>query len=103
MHLLKAITVSVGWLSGSAAGIGLVLYALGYLITRAQLNVLGIESFVTYRSDEFIQEGSKFLIFVGGVVIDMLFAVLAFALILVVGGLLVYLPLRAWGGRLLTA
>lgn len=101
MHLLKAITVSAGWLSGSAAGIGLVLYAWGYLITRSQLNLLGIESFVAYSSDQFVQEGSKFLIFVGGLVIDMLFAILAFALVLVAIGLLVYVPLRAWGGRLL--
>jgi hypothetical protein len=100
MHLLKAITVSAGWLSGSAAGIGLVLYAWGYLITRSQLNLLGIESVVTYSGDQFVQEGSKFLIFVGGVVIDMLFAILAFALVLAAAGALVFIPLRAWGGRL---
>lgn len=95
MNLLKSVTLAIGWLSGSLAGLGAILYAFGYLITRAQLNLLGIEGLLAYSTDHFIQEGAKFVIVVAELIIRVLL-VLALIVFLVRGS--VYLLLRARAG-----
>ncbi|HEY6874045.1 MAG TPA: hypothetical protein VI298_15075 [Geobacteraceae bacterium] len=62
MNILKEITTFIGWLSGSLAGIAAIFYACGYLITKAQLHLLGIGSFISYSRDQYIQEGAKFVV-----------------------------------------
>lgn len=49
------------WLGGSLAGITAVLYACGYLVTRAHLRMLGLYGLIDFNNDYFLQEGSKFL------------------------------------------
>jgi len=65
VKLLRGIAVAVGWLSGSLAGISAVVYACGYLITRAQLHLFGVSGFFPLSADHFMQEGAKFLVVIG--------------------------------------
>ena len=60
MNLFKEMAKFVGWLSGSLAGLGAILYAFGYLITRAHLHLLGIS--LDYRNEHYMQEGAKFFL-----------------------------------------
>lgn len=50
------------WIGGSFVGITAVLYACGYLVTRAHMSMLGLYGFVTFDKDHFLQEGAKFLL-----------------------------------------
>ncbi len=65
MNLFKGVAIFIGWLTGSLAGIGAILYACGYLVTRAQLNLLGLYGFFEYSNEHFLQEGAKFFIVLG--------------------------------------
>ena len=49
------------WVGGSLAGITALLYACGYLVTRAHMTMLGLHGLVEYGNDHFLQEGAKFL------------------------------------------
>jgi hypothetical protein len=62
MELLRLIGKFIAWLTGSLAGIAAVLYACGYLVTRAHLNFLGLYGLFEYSNEHFIQEGGKFLL-----------------------------------------
>ena len=61
MSLLKGIAAFSGWLTGALAGVGAILYALGYLVTRAHLNFLGVSGLFDQNSFFFVQEGAMFL------------------------------------------
>lgn len=50
------------WLGGSLAGITALLYACGYLVTRAHLHMLGLYGFVEFENEHFLQEGAKFFL-----------------------------------------
>jgi hypothetical protein len=63
--LFKGIAAFIGWLASSLAGLGAILYAIGYLITAAQLHLLGIAPLVTYGHEHYLQEGGNFFIAVG--------------------------------------
>ncbi len=63
--LFKGIAAFIGWLASSLAGLGAILYAIGYLITAAQLHLLGIGPLVTYSHEHYLQEGGNFFIAVG--------------------------------------
>jgi hypothetical protein len=66
MNIFRGVAVFVGWLTGSLAGIGVILYVFGYLITIAQLHLLGLDAqFFGYGNPHYIQEGGKFLISLG--------------------------------------
>ena len=56
---------TIAWLSGSVAGIGAIFYAFGYLITLANLNMLGLDP-LAFRYDPtfYIQRGASFLLLV---------------------------------------
>lgn len=66
--LPQAINIAAGikgfilWIGASLAGITAVLYACGYLVTRAHLHMLGLYGFVEFNSDHFLQEGAKFFL-----------------------------------------
>jgi hypothetical protein len=96
MKLLRGIAVALGWLSGSLAGIGAVVYACGYLITRAQLHLFGVSGFFPLSADHFMQEGAKFLVVIGQRAIETLLGVVAFALVVLAVFLVVWLPLMRW-------
>lgn len=62
MNLLKGIAAFSGWLTGALAGVGAILYALGYLVTRAHLNFLGVSGLFDQSNFFFVQEGAMFLL-----------------------------------------
>jgi hypothetical protein len=52
----------ITWLAGSVAGIGAILYALGALVTLANLHMLGLPAIDFHHPSEFyIEEGGLFL------------------------------------------
>lgn len=65
MNLFKGITVFVGWVTSSLAGIAAILYACGYLITQAQLRSLGLSGILERSPDDYLQEGASFFIGLG--------------------------------------
>jgi hypothetical protein len=62
MSLFKAIALFIGWLTSSLAGIGAILYACGYLISRAQLGSLGLSGILERPADFYLQEGARFFV-----------------------------------------
>jgi hypothetical protein len=62
MNPFKGVTFFVGWLTSSLAGIGAILYACGYLIARAQLNLLGLFGSFEYSHEYYLREGGKFFV-----------------------------------------
>jgi hypothetical protein len=90
MDLFKGIAVFVGWLTTSLAGIAAIFYACGYLVVRAQLNMLGLFGLFEYPREHYLQEGGKFFVAVTGMLIGkllprmvMMLYVLAFVSIIV--------------------
>src|SRR6476659_1838473 len=67
-ELPEAINIAAGikgfilWIGGSLGGITALLYACGYLVTRAHLHMLGLYGFVEFNSNHFLQEGAKFFL-----------------------------------------
>lgn len=104
MSLLRATTVFIGWLSGSLAGIGALLYACGYLVTRAHLHLLGIDGFLTSSNERFIQQGANFVAITGELLIAKVLGLLQIFLVLAIVPVLVYVLVsrrrRRRGGRL---
>jgi len=96
VKLLRGIAAGLGWLSGSLAGVGAIVYACGYLITRAQLHLFGVSGFFPLGADHFMQEGSKFLVVIGQRTIETLLGVVAFAVAAIVVLMVVWLPLMRW-------
>ena len=90
MSLLKTITVSIGWLSGSLAGLGAILYAFGFLVTRAQSRLLGIEGVLSYGPDVVVHEGALFVLVVGRYLLN---TTLALTLAAILVSAVVYLAL----------
>jgi hypothetical protein len=52
----------IGWLTGSIAGIGAILYAVGYITTQTHLSLLGVDSFLQYGNDFYLRKGGNFFI-----------------------------------------
>jgi hypothetical protein len=105
--LTKAVAVFIGWLSGSLGGIAAILYACGYLLTIAQLNMLGLSGLVAYGHEHYLEEGGRFLIAVTGqigeIVLNLLLlaGVVCLPLLLLLGGCYVFrrASLAALGSR----
>lgn len=91
MNLTKGIALFIGWLSGSLAGIGAILYACGYLLTSAQLHMLGLSGLVNYGHERYVEEGGRFLIAVMGLLGEILLN------LLITGGFLALLVLLVIG------
>jgi hypothetical protein len=90
MGLLKRTTVFIGWLSGSVAGLGALLYAAGYLVTRAHLHLLGLDRLLVPGNERFIEEGANFFLVTGQILIHDCLSLVALAVALVLIGLVVY-------------
>jgi hypothetical protein len=97
VNLLRTVGVFIGWLTGSLAGLGAILYTCGYLVTRAHLNMLGLYGLFEYEAEHFVQEGAKFSIVVGYSIAEIAL-VLAIPVIMLSGfALVVVLGLRRIG------
>ncbi len=58
---LRSLGAALAWLSGSVAGIGAVFYACGYLVTLANLQMLGLDLMAfRYEPASYIQLGGNF-------------------------------------------
>jgi hypothetical protein len=90
VNLLKGIAAFSGWLTGALAGVGAILYALGYLVTRAHLNFLGVSGLFDQSNFFFIQEGAMFLLDVAVIIARTLLPIVVvlgiIAAVLVVAG-----------------
>jgi hypothetical protein len=84
--ILESFKAFLLWIGGSLAGITALLYACGYLVTRAHMSMLGLHGLVEYGNDHFLQEGAKFVLAAGYDVlrVSVTFVVMAGAVILVV-------------------
>jgi hypothetical protein len=60
LSLVRTIAAFVGWLTGALAGVGAILYSLGYLIFSAHLKFLGVSGILDENGVHFIQEGGVF-------------------------------------------
>jgi len=59
---IRALGTSIAWLSGSVVGVSAIFYAFGYLITLANLHLLGFDLLAfQYDSTFYIARGANFL------------------------------------------
>jgi|GEM_PF-5837399 len=88
MGFVKRFGLFVGWLSGSAAGVAALLYALGFLVTLGNLNLLGINFFlIGFEPVFYISRGANFILY------------LAFELghfLIILAPLVVIIPILNW-------
>jgi hypothetical protein len=91
MSLLKGLTVFIGWLSGSVAGIAALLYACGYLVTRAHLNLLGVDELLVSSNERVMQQGAHFFAVTGELLIKKLLGFLELGLLLAIPAVVLYL------------
>lgn len=91
MNILKAVAKFIGWLSGSLAGIGAILTVFGYLITIANLRLLGLDVLIlNYDAQYYLRRGGNFFFYVVGLSEKVLLPLLAITLVLSVLCLLLY-------------
>jgi hypothetical protein len=88
-------------LGGALAGISAMLYASGYLVTRAHLSLLGLYGLIDFNNDYILQEGAKFfLVTAYSAGRDMVLPALALltlaAILLILLGLLLRARTRRW-------
>lgn len=81
MIISKETMETIVWLAGSLAGFSGIVYGFGYLIIRTNLNVLGFDAPLTYSTDNYLEEGGKFLFAA---------AILVVERVLLVGGVLAF-------------
>lgn len=62
MNLLKEAAKFIGWLAGSIAGISAILGAFGFIIHRSQMHLLGLDAFMEFDTEFYVQEGAKFIV-----------------------------------------
>ncbi|OPY85878.1 MAG: hypothetical protein A4E72_01820 [Syntrophus sp. PtaU1.Bin208] len=79
MDLFKGIAIFVGWLTSSLAGIVAIFYSCGYLVVRAQLNMLGLFGLFEYPKEHYLQEGGKFFVAVASMLVGKLLTSLVYA------------------------
>lgn len=64
MNLLASIGKLVAWLGGSLAAISAIFYTFGYLITLANLQMLGLDTVVLgFDPDFYVQRGGRFFLY----------------------------------------
>jgi hypothetical protein len=69
--LVGSLTGAIGWFASSLGVIGALLYACGYLISVAQLHLLGLGRVMTYGHDYYVQEGGLFFVGISSIVATM--------------------------------
>lgn len=62
MAFFKGLALFIGWITGSFAGIGVILCACGYLVTRAQLRTLGLLGLFEHGPDYYLQKGANLVL-----------------------------------------
>src|SRR6266567_7878283 len=99
MYVLKQVGLTFGWLSGALAGIGAFLYCFGYLITAADLHLLGLDVFIfSYNPSFYISRGTTFFGYQLLTINDFLLRLAPeFIPLLLVG--VFYVSIRRWLGR----
>lgn len=87
-------------LGGALAGITAILYACGYLVSRAHLSMLGLYGLIDFSHDYILQEGAKFfLVTAYSVGRDMVLPLLAILTPIALIGIVLGLRLRATAAR----
>jgi hypothetical protein len=82
--LAGGVVGAVAWLASALGVFGALLYACGYLISVAQLHLLGLGRLMSYGHDYYVQQGGSFLADLGST-----FAIVAEPFSLIVIGLAV--------------
>jgi hypothetical protein len=104
MSILIESAKFIGWLSGSLAGIVAILTACGYLITTANLHLLGLDLlFIDYGTEFYVRRGGNFIFFLVSVLMRrILLPLLVIAVPAAAGCFLIYLTVRhkSWFQRL---
>jgi hypothetical protein len=62
INLVAGARAFIVGLGGALAGITAILYACGYLVTRAHLSLLGLYGLIDFSNDYILQEGAKFFL-----------------------------------------
>lgn len=96
MKLLRDTAKFIAWLSGSIAGIGAMLYLLGYLVVISHLYRYGIGPLPGYDHRLYLEHGGRFLLDLLNVHLLPPLLVLSLAIILV---LALIALLRGWAQR----
>lgn len=107
MNVFKEITAILGWLSGSLAGVAAGLFACGYLIKRAHLNLLGISALFSFTEEQYMQEGTRFVAEMADLLARIALPLLMLAIIVLAAGFLLWRtwlrrrlnPMTAWLAR----
>lgn len=79
MSLFRETAKFIAWLTGSLAGIAAIFYACGYILTRSNLRLLGLQDLLAYDYQYYLQEGADFflkLIILSSEILLSLFAVI---------------------------
>jgi hypothetical protein len=82
-----------GWFASSLGFIGAILYACGYLISTAQLHLLGLGRLMSRSHDYYVQEGGSFLADIGSTLAIM---ALPFSFMLVVAAMISLGGMMLW-------
>ena len=98
--LARARAFVVG-LGGALAGITAILYACGYLVTRAHQSLLGLYGLVEFNNDYILQEGAKFFLVMAysvgrDMVMPLLTVLTAVVIVLFLLGLLLRTRAQRW-------
>ena len=93
MDFFKNISVLIGRLTGSLAGIAAIFYACGYLVARSHLNMLGLFGLFDFPRERYLQEGGKFFTVLAGMVISEMLPLFVLSLYLMTGLFLLGLAL----------
>ena len=96
MKLLRDIAKFIAWLSGSIAGVGALLYFLGYLVVISHLYRYGIGPLPGYEHRLYLEHGGRFLLDLLNVHLLHVIMFLSLAAILLLGFATL---LRGWAGR----
>lgn len=83
MNLFREAAKFIGWLTGSLAGIGAILYACGYILIHANLNLLGFEDLLSYGHEYYLQEGADFFMKIMAISSEILLSLFAFLLVII--------------------
>ncbi len=83
MSLVKEVTTFIGWLAGSLVGIVAILGGFGFVIHRSHMHLLGLDAFMTFETEFYVQEGGKFILMVWTLTRESLLPLLFIILLLV--------------------
>jgi len=99
VNIFKEAAKFIGWLSGALAGIAALLTVFGYLITTANLHLLGMDPLViNYDTEFYIRRGGSFFFYVTNLIVErILLHLLVIVILAAATGFLVHRLLRKIG------